>query len=206
MYVSFPPFPLPHLLFILNPYPDPLAYLTAKTNGLDEIALEILEAAGLTEADVDDVPSFGTSTLRPPSVITSTADLNWPSISTGESFFERALVNGNLEGGSDAPYVNGHDAGAAASSALDEWAKEEEAEDDVVADEDGWDLDAGGDEVAAEAEKDDEEEAEEDLGAGANPGISETELWTRNSPFAGDHVAAGSFDTAMQVSSQLSSL
>ena len=67
-------------------------------------------------------------------------------------------------------------------------------------------ADAGGDEVAAEAEKDDEEEAEEDLGAGANPGISETELWTRNSPFAGDHVAAGSFDTAMQVSSQLSSL
>ncbi|KAG9313406.1 stabilization of polarity axis-domain-containing protein, partial [Chiua virens] len=36
----------------------PLAYLTAKTNGLDEEAAEILDAAGLNEADVDDVPSF----------------------------------------------------------------------------------------------------------------------------------------------------
>lgn len=154
----------------------------------------------MTEADVDDVPSFGTSTLRPPPVVTTTTDLNWPSISTGESFFERALANGNLEGGSDVPYINGHDAGVAASSALDEWAKEEETQDDIAADEDGWDLDAGGDETAPEAEKEDEEEAEEDLGAGANPGISESELWTRNSPFAGDHVGAGSFDTAMQVS------
>ena len=50
--------------------------------------------------------------------------------------------------------------------------------------------------------KKEEEAAEEeaDLGAGATPGVSETELWTRNSPFAADHVAAGSFDTAMQVS------
>lgn len=38
-----------------------------------------------------------------------------------------------------------------------------------------------------------------DLGAGANPGVKETELWVRNSPFAPDHVAAGSFETAMQV-------
>ncbi|CAL1699545.1 unnamed protein product [Somion occarium] len=176
----------------------PLAYLTAKTNGLEDIALEILEAAGLTEDDVDDVPSFGTSTLRPPPIITPTADLNWPSISTGESFFERALANGNLEGGSEVPYMNGHDTGVAASSALDEWAKDEEIREDIAADEDGWDLDVGGEEAAAEPEKE-ELEVEADLGAGANPGISETELWTRNSPFAGDHVAAGSFDTAMQL-------
>ena len=37
---------------------DPLAYLTAKSNGLDDVALEILETAGLSEADVDDVPAF----------------------------------------------------------------------------------------------------------------------------------------------------
>ena len=92
---------------------DPLAYLTAKTNGLDDIALEILEAAGLTEADVDDVPSFGTSTLRPPPVVTSTANLNWPAVSKGESFFDRALANGGLENGGDVPYVNGHDGAAA---------------------------------------------------------------------------------------------
>jgi len=54
----------------------PLAYLTAKTNGLDELAAEILEAAGLTEADVDDVPTFGVSTLKPPPVVTSTTNIN----------------------------------------------------------------------------------------------------------------------------------
>jgi len=44
---------------------------------------------------------------------------------------------------------------------------------------------------------------DEDLGAGATPGVTEPELWVRNSPFAADHVAAGSFDSAMQVGSQL---
>jgi coatomer subunit alpha len=37
------------------------------------------------------------------------------------------------------------------------------------------------------------------MGAGATSGVSESDLWIRNSPFAGDHVAAGSSDTAMQV-------
>jgi len=177
----------------------PLAYLTAKTNGLDDVALEILEAAGLNEADVDDVPVFGTSTLRPPPVITATTDLNWPSITAGESFFDRALANGNLENGGDVPHVNGLDStGVGASSALDAWAKEEE-EEAIDADEDGWDLDVGGEEAQDQAEEEPEVIEADELGPGANPGISETELWTRNSPFAGDHVAAGSYETAMQL-------
>ena len=180
-----------------------MAYLTAKTNGLDELAAEILEAAGLTEADVDDVPTFGVSTLKPPPVVTSTTNTNWPSVSTGENFFDKALANGNLEGGDDVPYVNGIDAaGAVASSALDAWAKEEEVQDEVDADEGGWELDADG-EGAEEKELDEVEVPveEEDLGAGATPGVGETELWVCNSPFAADHVAARSFDSAMQVSS-----
>ncbi|RPD52511.1 hypothetical protein L227DRAFT_617752 [Lentinus tigrinus ALCF2SS1-6] len=44
----------------------PLAYLTAKTNGLDYVAPEILGAAGHPEADVDDVPSFGRLLLSLP--------------------------------------------------------------------------------------------------------------------------------------------
>jgi coatomer protein complex subunit alpha (xenin) len=180
-----------------------LAYLTAKTNGLDELAGEILEAAGLTEADVDDVPSFGTSTLKPPPVVTATTNINWPMVTAGENFFDKALANGSLEGGDDVPYTNGIDAaGTAASSALDAWAKEEEVHDDVDADDGGWELDAEG--MDAEEKEADEIEVlpeDEELGAGATPGVSETELWVRNSPFAADHVAAGSFDTAMQVNS-----
>jgi coatomer subunit alpha len=174
---------------------DPLAYVTAKTNGLEDIALEILEGAGLTEADVDDVPDFGPTNLKAPSVVTPTADLLWPTVPGGESFFDRALANGNLETGVE-PHANG-DVGAA-SVALDDWAKDEEQ--DLAADEDGWDLDAGGDARTDEEETEYvEAEEAEDLGAVAAPGVDEVEVWTRNSPFAGDHVSAGSFETAMQV-------
>ena len=178
-----------------------MAYLTAKTNGLDDLAGEILEVAGLTEADVDDVPTFGASTLRPPTVVTPTTDLLWPSLSSGENFFDRALVNGQLEGGVEPAYINGDAAAVAAGhSALDAWAKEEEVRDEIDPEEGGWELDAdGGEFQSAEGEQAAAVEEEEELGAGATPGPSETELWARNSPLAADHVAAGSFETAMQV-------
>lgn len=134
-------------------------------------------------------------------MVTSTAGLNWPSLSGGESFFDRALANG-IEGGAEA-YTNGDSTGVAANAALDDWAKEE-AQEEIDPEEGGWDLDAGGDDApAAEGEKE-EEVPEVELGAGAAPGVPETELWTRNSPFAADHVAAGSFESAMQVGFPLS--
>ena len=161
--------------------------------------MEILEVAGLSEADVDDVPSFGASSLKPPAVVNKTTDLNWPAINVGENYFENALANGALEGGE--PYVNGIDGAAAGSSALDDWAKDEEVQEDIPPEEGGWDLDADAEEGE---EEEPEPEPEEELGAGATPGVSETALWVRNSPFAGDHVAAGSFETAVQVSTDAS--
>lgn len=175
-----------------------MAYLTAKTNGLDELAEEILEGAGLTAADIDDVPTFGASTLKPPPVVTTTTNLNWPVVSAGENFWDRVLANGMIEGGTEPAYVNG-DAAAAASSALDAWAKEEEIPDDIDPEEGGWELDAEGEEFQTGREDESDEPEEEELGAGAAPGVSEVEHWTKNSPLAADHVAAGSFDTAMQV-------
>jgi coatomer protein complex subunit alpha (xenin) len=143
---------------------------------------------------------LGASTLKPPPVVTSTTNMNWPSVSTGDNFWDRALANGNLEGGNEVPYVNGDVAGVAASSALDAWAKEEETHDDIDPEEGGWELDADGDAQSEAAGDDDPKVAEDDeLGAGATPGVNETELWSRNSPFAADHIAAGSFETAMQV-------
>lgn len=174
---------------------------------MEDLALEILEDAGLTESDVDDVPSFGLATLSPPRIINPTTNMNWPSIPGGESFFDRALANGNLEAGAGGElYLDGAEGAKAASSALDEWARdEEEGEGDGAADEDGWDLDVGGEEKGADADGAEGEEGaegaeeEEELGAGAAPGVSEAEVWVRNSPFAGDHVAAGSFESAMQL-------
>ncbi|XP_006463326.1 hypothetical protein AGABI2DRAFT_73371 [Agaricus bisporus var. bisporus H97] len=176
----------------------PLAYLTAKGNGLDELAAEILEAAGLTEADIDDVPTFGASTLRPPPVVTSTENYNWPILSQGENYFDRALANGSLEGGVEPAYVNG-DANAAASSALDAWARDEEIQDEIDPEEGGWELDADADEFKEDEAAEEVVEEEQELGAGAAPGVDETELWVRNSPLAADHVAAGSFESAMQL-------
>ena len=175
-----------------------MAYVTAKTNNLHELASEILESTGLTEADIEDIPTFGASGLKPPPIVTCTTELNWPSISTGENFFDRALANGRLEGRSDISYPNGvHETSVGADSALDAWAREEER-DEIDPEEGGWDLDAG--EAVAQQDQLDEEAvaAEVDIGAGATPGISETELWVRNSPFAADHISAGSFETAMQ--------
>jgi hypothetical protein len=152
---------------------------------------EILEAAGLTEANVDDVPTFGPSSLKPPPVVTSTANFNWPSTSTGENFWDLALANGNLTADNEVPYVNGDVAAA--------WAKEEETNDDIDPEEGGWELDTNGDAHSETAGDDNVRVVDEELGAGATPGVSETDLWTHDSPFAADHVAAGSFETAMQV-------
>jgi coatomer protein complex subunit alpha (xenin) len=64
----------------------------------------------------------------------------------------------------------------------------DDGEDDIG----GWDM---GDDGDVEAE-DDFVEVE---GAEAGAGSSEADLWARNSPLAADHVAAGSFETAMQL-------
>ena len=176
---------------------DPLAYLTAKSNGLDDLAAEILEGAGLVEADIEDIPKIGTSTLGLPVVVTSTESVMWPIVPQGENFFDRALANGALESGVESTYVDG-DANTAASSALEAWARDEEIHEEIPPEEGGWELDV--EEGANATEEVVEEVAEEELGASAAPGADETELWVRNSPLAADHVAAGSFESAMQVS------
>jgi coatomer protein complex subunit alpha (xenin) len=79
---------------------DPFVHLTTKTNGLSDVAAEILETAGF---DRDDVPTFGTSTLKPLFIVISMPNTNWPSVSARENVFDKALVNGTL----DVPYVNG---------------------------------------------------------------------------------------------------
>jgi len=184
----------------------PLAYYTAKTNGLDDTALDILEEAGMTEDDLPPPPqNAGHSALAPPPVSFSQADLNWPIKDLGVSFFDRALANGGVSadglGATGETAVNGGD------EQLDAWAA-----DDVVnggvddeegeGEDEGWDLDA---EVIAPEEDevavDDGPGAsgEADLSEGVSKGLSEDEWWVRNSPLAADHAAAGSFETAMQL-------
>ena len=178
----------------------PLAYLTAKTNGLEDLAQEVLDAAGLTPEDVAEVTiPAKKSILTPPLPLGPTHNLNWPIVGSTESFFDRALAAAN-DGTTLEVRANGGE--EATTQGMDEWAAEEEAEDGVPAEEaeDAWDLAV---DEAEEPEVDDDAvlvEADAN-GQAATTGISESELWTRNSPLAADHVAAGSFESAMQVGS-----
>ncbi|CEH17288.1 coatomer protein subunit alpha [Ceraceosorus bombacis] len=202
---------------------DALAYATAKSNGLAEVAAAIAEEAGMTpgltelEATGKLGGAAGAAPLRPPPVVSSTHQYNWPIIGQSASFFDKALVANAEDGGmifSDNA-VNG-----AGKHDTNDWldgdefvdAEEDELAGDVlqpkavggfaVAEaEEAWDLDD------AEIGVDDADEPlvaplsatigpDEDS---LDPGVSEAEHWLRNSPIAADHAAAGRFDTAMQL-------
>ncbi|EJC99434.1 uncharacterized protein FOMMEDRAFT_160485 [Fomitiporia mediterranea MF3/22] len=72
----------------------------------------------IIEADIDDIPDFGSSTLMLPPVVTSVTDFDMAIAGKDESFFNRAFAN-------------------------NDWARDEEVVDDVVLEEVGWDLDVG---------------------------------------------------------------
>lgn len=171
----------------------PLAYMTAKAHGLEEECQSILEATGIPEDQLT-LPNFGGS-LAPPKPVVPTYKANWPTKATSQSFFEKALAS-QLEG------ITLEDEPSAAANGLD---LDEDADEDVTAkrngalevedDEDaaGWDL---GDDIVPEAESDFVNVESTDAGGA---GSSEADLWARNSPLAADHIAAGSFESAMNL-------
>lgn len=168
----------------------PLAYLTAKAHGMDEKCQEILEASGLTAEEVT-LPSLG-KPVQPARAIAPTFKANWPTKSTGTSSFEKALMADGDEVA--APETNGHgdeDFLAAEEAPANGLMGEEGEDDDAAA---GWDL---GDDAVADTEADDFVDVSAESAGGA--GSSEADLWTRNSPLAADHAAAGSFDSAMNL-------
>jgi len=131
----------------------------------------------------------------PAKAVVPTYKANWPTKATSQSVFEKALM-GQMEG------LSLEEENAAGSKSLLDDTLEDEAgakrggglaeaeEDEDVA---GWDM---GDDDVAEADSDFVNvESAEAGGAGS----SEADLWARNSPLAADHVAGGSFETAMQL-------
>lgn len=170
---------------------DPLAYLTAKAHGLEEECQSILEATGVTEDQLT-LPELSEplATSKP---IVPTFKANWPTKATSQSFFEKALA-GQLEGLSiedeSAPAGNslegdllGDDVPTKKAAAL------EDDEDDAA----GWDM---GDDIAPEADSDFVNVESTDA---AGAGSSEADMWARNSPLAADHIAGGSFESAMNL-------
>lgn len=121
-----------------------------------------------------------------PQPIVPTFKANWPVKAAAHSSFEKALLGevGEVDDEVAAIEFEPEEEGEVAA-ARDTFEDEEE---DVA----GWDM---GDEINVE------EDAEfvDVEGAEAGAGGAEADLWARNSPLAADHVAAGSFETAMQL-------
>jgi coatomer protein complex subunit alpha (xenin) len=183
-----------------------LAYYTAKTNGLDDTALDVLEEAGMTEDDLPPPPqNAGHSALAPPPISFSQADANWPIKDLGISFFDRALANG---GASTEGLGATGDSAANGDEQLDAWAADEvdvggeDGDANGDGEDEGWDLDAEVivPEEEAGMEVDEVGGGEADLSEGVTKGVGEDEWWVRNSPLAADHAAAGAYESAMQVS------
>ncbi|KAL8793604.1 MAG: hypothetical protein Q9195_003756 [Heterodermia aff. obscurata] len=167
----------------------PLAFMTAKSQGLEEECQNILEASGLTEDQLT-LPTMG-KPLQPPKPVVATHKSNWPVKAASHSFFEKALLGevGAIEDDT-APTANGFDHGdVAVDEATAKTGQLGEEEDEDAA---GWDM---GDDINVEVEPDfiNVDSAE------TGPGSSEADIWARNSPIAADHVAGGSFETAMQL-------
>lgn len=163
----------------------------AKTHGLTEECQAILETGGLTEDQIH-IPDTGTP-LVPPKAIIPTHESNWPLRATSQSFFEKALL-----GQTDALTLEEPTQTAPNGFGFDEGPKEETSKSNgnlMVGDDEeeaGWDI---GDDIVLE-----EQEGLVNVDNNENTaGTSEAELWAKNSPIAADHVAAGSFDSAMQL-------
>lgn len=169
----------------------PLAYLTAKSHGLTEECESILEATGLSEEQIS-LPALGSPSTTPATIV-PTYQKNWPTKPATHSSFEKALGGevGIVEESNAHPFDDD-------TAALND----DNVNPGLGADEDageGWDM---GDDMTAHAAGPDSDFVNvenPDDAASAGPGISEADMWSRNSPLAADHVAGGNFESAMQL-------
>lgn len=138
------------------------------------------------------MPALG-KPLVPPKPVVSTFKSNWPTKAGSQSYFESVLL-GQVEG------LSLEDEPSAANGVDVEHVTTKEPADDHVAiagedDDDaaGWDM---GDDDVPEIEND---FVNVDSAEAGGAGSCEADAWARNSPLAVDHVAGGSFESAMQL-------
>lgn len=169
---------------------DPLAYMTAKAHGLEDECQSILDASGLTEDQIT-LPSFDKPVL-PPKPIVPTFSANWPTKAASSTVFEEALMD-KMEGTNDqAAAITSNGFMDESEDLQGETQQNGHFEEEEEADADGWDM---GDDAVPEPEADVVQAEAAETGAGS----SEADIWARTSPIAADHIAAGSFESAMQL-------
>ncbi|OBZ86731.1 Coatomer subunit alpha [Choanephora cucurbitarum] len=209
----------------------PLAYMTAKTNGLEEEAAAILAAAGKTEDEIE-LPSVSEQLPATPKPVTQLEDSNWPLLTVSKSFFEGAFIRAQQQQ-QQTSGSNGAVAISAAGFSYDEqidniedaagdWGDDGDDDlgisshktkqarpllntsDDAYDNQDdlnsdgGWDDD---DDIKAELDAEMGNVAAKETAEFVAPteGVSENAMWAQNSSIAADHIAAGAFDSAMQI-------
>ncbi|KAK4519191.1 TFIIH complex serine/threonine-protein kinase subunit kin28 [Mucor velutinosus] len=202
----------------------PLAYMTARSHGLYELAQSILARAGKTEEDIE-LPNHHANSATPHLLqsVTPLQDHNWPLLTVSKSFFEGifAANNNNSQKHTATPmpafnYDQGIDG---IEKAEGDWGDDDllgipsnkkhqellqddhdtyrEDQDD---DEGGWDDDDDDDihaEITAEISNVAAKETAEFVVPAA--GFNEAFMWIQASPLATDCISAGSFETAMQI-------
>ena len=171
---------------------DPLAYATAKTHGLEEECSAILEAAGMTEKDVV-LLETESSAFNAPRIIAPMTS-NWPLLPSSRTILEKALTDELGDLSLEDSTTNGY------ADDLNSFEKGLNGEADLIdIGEEGEGWEEGNDEVEGwemEGEKDEEIEIDNTLPI---QGMSDAEYWVNNSPLAAHHIAAGSFESAMQL-------
>ncbi|KAJ1562811.1 hypothetical protein HK405_007397, partial [Cladochytrium tenue] len=191
----------------------PLAYLAAKTHGLDEEAAAIFEAANPGLPAPPEVSGKGVY-LKPPAPILRHFDANWPQLTVARSFFEGGLF-GQAENSLAAPIpldtagldeVGGGDWGDDDDLDIPDLHAERKPKPAAApkafapAEGEGWDLD---DELDLPEEEGEIEVATNgvalDQFVAPLSGKAIGEIWSQNSQLAADHIAAGYFETAMQL-------
>jgi coatomer subunit alpha len=190
----------------------PLAYVTAATHGLTEDAERL--AVELGEGNVPVLPEGRTTSLLvPPPPVMCAGD--WPLL---------RVMRGIFEGGLDTVGKRGDDVEEDAEAAGAEWGDEDldiVNMDSVIA---NGDVTGDGEDGEADGEEGDEEggweledlelppEADTPKATSSargtvmfvapQPGMPVSQIWTQKSSLAGEHAAAGNFDTAMRLLSR----
>jgi coatomer protein complex subunit alpha (xenin) len=161
---------------------------------LAEECAAILEATGLNEEDIK-LPETASFMPDPPQPM-APMQSNWPILPTSRSLLEKALTDELGDLTLEEPSTNGYaddlnafEKGLNGTREPDlmNVADEEETWADAGDGGEGWDIGEEGEEETLQVQEP------------LLEGISDAEYWMRNSPLAADHVAAGSFETAMQL-------
>ncbi|KAF5734159.1 coatomer subunit alpha-1 [Tripterygium wilfordii] len=179
----------------------PLAYITAKTHGLQDAAERLAAELG------DNIPSLQEgkvpSLLMPPTPIMCAGD--WPLLRVMKGIFEGGLDNvgrGAAEEEEDADGAWGEDLGMVDADGLENedvtavLEDGEEAEDNE--EEGGWELEDL--ELPPEADTPRASvNARSSVFVAPTPGMPVSQIWIQRSSLAAEHAAAGNFDTAMRL-------